>query len=185
MSYTVESSRPVNAVLLSERGPSSTNSELHEGTLDAASPSAGSILLSAYPASTPIAKVGTASHLVDRFSMLHSWVQFPSDVNGRVAIFDTPIAQLSSFIIGHSVCGQSLCPASVYHELALAGAEASSSHLHDQSPKAYVALHGIDYATPLVHLEGEEREVRTTIVLDKGVKGSFEISSRVCFSQPL
>lgn len=134
--------------------------------------------------SIPDTAVDSAPRLADQFSMLHSWAQLPSDENGCTAIFDTHITSLSTFIVGHSVGGHPLCPASVYHELALAGAQASSSHLGYQFGDTYVVLRSIDYARPLVYKKGEDRVVKTFVRLDKNGKGSFEISSQVSHPIP-
>ncbi|CAD6924271.1 unnamed protein product [Tilletia laevis] len=54
------------------------------------------------------------------YIMLDECVELPTTRDGGQAIFTTPVEQLEVFISGHAVGGQPLCPASVYHELALA-----------------------------------------------------------------
>lgn len=99
-------------------------------------------------------------------------------------VFETPIENLAQYITGHMVCGFALCPASVYHEMALAAAEVSerretaleinkaSTHLN--------MLSKISYVNPLIHVEGIPRVIRTAIKsLDRthGDTKSFVVSS--------
>nr|APH07628.1 PKS2 [Agaricomycetes sp.] len=133
----------------------------------------------------PSAPVATATistpsvSLVENFSMLCSWSQFPSVENGRVAIYETPISLLASSILGHTVGDHPLCPASVYHELVLAGAESARTHLQFSFNDRYVALRAVNYEKPLIFREGEERTVKTTVTLEHDGKGIFSVASQV------
>ncbi|KAK0498692.1 hypothetical protein EDD18DRAFT_1153287 [Armillaria luteobubalina] len=103
---------------------------------------------------------------VNDFGMLQSWAQFPSVANSQTAIFETPISLLKTSITGHIVGDVPLCPASVYHELALAGIEASKAHLHS-------SLFNIDYVKPLVYNKDVARVVKTTIAMNTDGSGTF------------
>ncbi len=75
--------------------------------------------------------------------MLQSWAQFPSAANSQIAIFETPISVLKTSITTHIVGDVPLCPASVYHELALAGIGASKAHLSLPLQGSHSALFNI------------------------------------------
>ncbi|KAI0051416.1 polyketide synthase [Auriscalpium vulgare] len=127
--------------------------------------------------SEPAVAPESSEHLVADFSMLHTWAQFPTDANGRVAIYQTPISQLAKSISGHSVGDHPLCPASVYHELALAGIQAASSHLDMVQVGSFVQLRDVDYAKPLVYNVDVPRVVKTTITLKPDQSGSWTVGS--------
>ncbi|OBZ68238.1 hypothetical protein A0H81_12009 [Grifola frondosa] len=63
-----------------------------------------------------------------RFSLLDSWVGLPS-AEGIDGMFETPFSLLADLVEGHKVSGFTLCPASVYHELAAASAQLMLEHL--------------------------------------------------------
>lgn len=106
------------------------------------------------------------------YTMLASCVQLPSE--GVDGIFETPISQLASFITGHQVGGAALCPASVYHELAMSsaafGVHGTTAALH--------TLSKVKYSHPLVYEDGSNKIVRVTLKLD-GLTGdsSFTVAS--------
>ncbi|KAL8827913.1 MAG: hypothetical protein Q9191_002902 [Dirinaria sp. TL-2023a] len=83
-------------------------------------------------------------------------------------VFETPIQHLAEYITGHMVCGFALCPASVYHEMALAAAEICDKHEgseSDGSTPATNTLTQISYLNPLIYVEGAARNIRITIRL--------------------
>lgn len=94
------------------------------------------------------------------YAMLASCIQLPSE--GVDGIFETPISQLASFITGHQVGGAALCPASVYHELAMSSAafavHATTGALH--------TLSKVKYSHPLVYEDGSNKIVRVTLKVD-------------------
>ncbi|KAG0128102.1 hypothetical protein HOY82DRAFT_623065 [Tuber indicum] len=106
------------------------------------------------------------------YSMIAACLQRPSE--GIPGIFETPISNLASFISGHNVGGSSLCPASVYHELAMAsarfGVQENTACLH--------TLGKVRYSHPLVYEDGSDKMVRVTLSVDSLTGDSaFEVSS--------
>ncbi|KAF8897468.1 hypothetical protein BD779DRAFT_1667443 [Infundibulicybe gibba] len=135
----------------------------------------------AAPAQTTAA-VAPVTNLIHDFKMLHSWIQYPSGINGNVAIFETPISELADSIRGHSVGGVPLCPASVYLEQVLAGINLGLRHLGIDYSGNQPVLHKIEFARPLVYDAAVARTVITSISLDDGF-GVFSVSSRVDSSE--
>ncbi|KAJ6526457.1 polyketide synthase [Mycena capillaripes] len=131
------------------------------------------------PVPAPIVEamsVDSQAHLlISEYSMLHQWSQYPSADNGFTAIFETPISDLASSIVGHSVGGMPLCPASVYIELVFAGVDLSARHLQMSHDDSHVILRRIEFEKPLVY---HESVVVTKIMLAKD-QGTFMVSSRV------
>ncbi|KAG7098798.1 Type I Iterative PKS [Marasmius oreades] len=118
------------------------------------------------------AEVPGSDDLVSEFSLLRSWVQRPSPANGNLAIFDVPISSLAKLITGHMVGDYPLCPASVYHELAMAAIRLSTEERHTDR---HIVLRDIDYAKPLVYAKEDARSVRTSISLDNGTFSVFSV----------
>ncbi|PBK84776.1 hypothetical protein ARMGADRAFT_1088226 [Armillaria gallica] len=118
-----------------------------------------------------------ASRRVNDFGMLQSWAQFPSTANGQTAISKTPISLLKTSITGHIVGDVPLCSASVYHELALAGIEASKAHLSLPLQGSHSALFNIDYVKPLVYSKDVAHVVKTTIAINADGSGTFTVES--------
>ncbi|KDQ13893.1 hypothetical protein BOTBODRAFT_363123 [Botryobasidium botryosum FD-172 SS1] len=115
-----------------------------------------------------------------RFSLLSSWKQEPSAENENVAIFETPINKISRLIEGHQVANYALCPASVYHELALAAAQLTLEKLADITSDHLLALSEVRYSNPLVYDPEVSRVVTTTITLNANGRkhyGKFSIAS--------
>ncbi|KAL0577637.1 polyketide beta-ketoacyl-synthase [Marasmius crinis-equi] len=109
--------------------------------------------------------------VVSAFSLLRSWAQRPTIENGNTAIFEVPIGSLSTLISGHLVGEHPLCPASVYHELAMA-----AIHLATEAPDedSTITLQEIEYLKPLVYVKGDQRILRSIVCADDG---RFSISS--------
>ncbi|VDB91855.1 unnamed protein product [Peniophora sp. CBMAI 1063] len=116
--------------------------------------------------------------LVDDFSMLHRWMQAPALGNDPTAVIATPISLLASAITGHRVGGAALCPASVYHELALAGIVAVSKRLGLSFDESHVILREVEYTKPLVYAADVQRTVFTSITAMPDGSGSWRVSSR-------
>ncbi|KAJ7133377.1 hypothetical protein C8R44DRAFT_849492 [Mycena epipterygia] len=119
-----------------------------------------------------------ARRLITEYSMLHEWAQYPSADNDFVAIFETPTSDLAGSIVGHSVGGVPLCPASVYIELVFEGVDLSGRHLQASHHDSHVVLRRIEFEKPLVYDENVARTIVTKIVLT-GVQGTFIVKSRV------
>lgn len=106
------------------------------------------------------------------YTMLASCIQLPGE--GVDGIFETPISQLAQFITGHQVGGAALCPASVYHELAMSSA-AFGVHA---TTAALNTLSKVKYSHPLVYKEGSNKVVRVTLKLDSLTgDSSFTVAS--------
>jgi iterative type I PKS product template protein len=118
---------------------------------------------------------------IPEYAMLHRWAQYPAADNDFVAIFETPIGDLASWITAHSVGGVPLCPASVYIELVFAGVDMSGQHLQMEHHDSHVVLRRIEFERPLVYDEGVERTVLTKIMLRED-QGGFTISSRAALT---
>ncbi|KII86717.1 hypothetical protein PLICRDRAFT_177466 [Plicaturopsis crispa FD-325 SS-3] len=119
----------------------------------------------------------TTASLNTSHPLIRTWIQFPSQSNGRVARFQTPICDLAKFIEGHTVGGSPLCPASVYIELAFAGIELARLHIQSRIEGDHILLREIDFMKPLVYDEAVPRLVEITVTL--GVdSGTFSVQSR-------
>ena len=107
----------------------------------------------------------------------------PSSSDSKGLVFDTPMQRLVNYITGHIVCGFALCPASVYHEMALAAAAVFDQQekvaSSDGTDSLVNMLSQMTYLNPLLYLEGTKRVMRTIInPLDpKGDAKSFAVSS--------
>ncbi|KAJ7482959.1 putative polyketide synthase [Mycena galericulata] len=119
-----------------------------------------------------------ARDVISEYAMLARWAQYPSAENGCIAVFETPISELASAIVGHSVGGMPLCPASVYLELVFAGVDMSGRHLGTTHHDSHVVLRRTEFEKPLVYDESVARTVVTKIALAKD-QGTFTVSSRV------
>ncbi|KAG2033473.1 hypothetical protein BDR03DRAFT_1094387 [Suillus americanus] len=119
------------------------------------------------------------ANLISDYTMLGWWVQYPSRENGNTASFDTPIEVLAPFIEGHKVAGHYLCPASIYLEQVLSGADLSRRHLNFDFGKSMAVIRGVNFAKPLVYHPQVNRVVRTHITINKDGTGLFNITSRL------
>ncbi|KAG0708446.1 putative polyketide synthase [Suillus ampliporus] len=119
------------------------------------------------------------SNLISDYTMLQVWVQYPSRQNGNSASFDTPIDVLAPYIQGHKVVGHCLCPASVYLEQALSGADLSQRYLGFDFGNSMAVLRGVHFAKPLVYRPQVNRIVRTHVTIHEDGTGFFTITSRL------
>ena len=115
--------------------------------------------------------------------MLSSWSQFPSRQNGNAAIFETPISSLTRYMEGHKVGGYVLCPASVYLELALAGALIAQRHMELDFGRCMPMARAVQFLRPLVLHPEICLVVRTHVSVHEDGTGSFNITSRLESSQ--
>ncbi|KAF9077256.1 hypothetical protein BDP27DRAFT_1441966 [Rhodocollybia butyracea] len=124
--------------------------------------------------------VSTPPHapLIPEYSLLHRWEQHPSLQNDWVSVFETPISQLSTLILGHVVGETPLCPASVLVEIALAGVELSIQRMDMSAHESLVKISALEFIKGLVYKDDVSRIVVTKIFLRDGY-GTFSISSRV------
>jgi malonyl CoA-acyl carrier protein transacylase/acyl carrier protein len=127
----------------------------------------------AYPRESTVSNDVKAPASRDMF--LGQTIQAASEANGWTGIYETPIHSLKDFIAGHIVCEHALCPASVYHQMALSAAK----ELTDKDTVS--SLSHVEYISPLLYTEQSTALVR--IVISPGKAGSrdrftFEVSSR-------
>ncbi|KAJ5799242.1 polyketide synthase [Penicillium psychrosexuale] len=92
-------------------------------------------------------------------------------LDDRSAIYDTPLYLLKDFITGHLVAEHALCPASVYHQIAL-------SAVRDLEPESAVAhiwsLSKVTYVAPLLHHEEPATTVRAILKPLDDSRGFYE-----------
>ena len=135
-----------------------------------------------YPSETG-AGTATVEQSSTGFDFLSRRIGSPSSSGSDDMVFETSIEKLAEYITGHIVCGFALCPASVYHEMALAAAEIFEKQQKaeiDGSPSHTNMLSQISYLNPLIYVEGSPRIIRVTLSLpDDNLEGtkSFKISS--------
>jgi hypothetical protein len=106
-------------------------------------------------------------------------LQFPSDSNGWVAIFETPVGVLAGFIRTHTIGGFHLCPTSVYLEQVLTGIDLAKDHLAVTFLNDRVVLRNIEFIKPLVYIEQVSPTVKTSITFELDGSGTFTISSQI------
>lgn len=126
----------------------------------------------AYPRES--SKIDDARISVPQDVFLGQTIQEANEVNGWTAIYETPIQFLKDFITGHMVCEHALCPASVYHQMALSAAKAMAAD--DTVP----SLGHIEYVSPLLYASHSTTLVRLEISSTTGAsqeRFSFEVSS--------
>ena len=108
------------------------------------------------------------------FDLLQTALPMPS--SEELPIYETNLSTLSTLIDGHVVGGVSLCPASVYYEIALEAAQEAKSLPPDESYR----LDNMVYHNPLVHTSTtEERVVRVFLFRNHPLStiNSFQIFS--------
>ncbi|KAM0544995.1 hypothetical protein ACHAPJ_011576 [Fusarium lateritium] len=96
--------------------------------------------------SSETSEQGTTNRLRTQHPLL-PWMRTDT-VSSDELVFETDMATLGPLISGHDVGGTPICPASVFHELAL---EAAQSLLEPQKDEVLVVT-GMTFSSPLVHL---------------------------------
>lgn len=101
----------------------------------------------------------------------------PLSKTSNQAIFETSIAVFKEYIVGHLVCGFALCPASVYHEIAICSAK--QLDLNSGPIQEVWTLSKVNYVAPLLYFDGSCTIVRITMTpIDQArTNFSFKISS--------
>ena len=109
-------------------------------------------------------------------TFLSRTVQRPSTTNNHLAIYETPIDVLKDYILGHVVGGYALCPASVYHEMALS---AVKDNRPDNIDEFTWSLAKVSYVSPLLYIEETTATVRVSVNPEdkSGLVHNFVISS--------
>lgn len=140
----------------------------------------------AYPHETSALLTGEPEKVVKEApgnAFLGRRVQKASDGNGFTGIYETAIQSLKDFITGHIVCEHALCPASVYHQMAL-------SAVQDMEPNGAAesawSLADISYVSPLLYTEQSRAIVRIQISpTESSLKElRFEVSSFAAGTDP-
>ncbi|KAJ5675932.1 type I iterative polyketide synthase [Penicillium macrosclerotiorum] len=128
-----------------------------------------------YPHESPQRQSDEDDQIIDSqtsHTFLSKIVQRPSETNGE-AIFETPIAVFKDYIIGHLVCEHALCPASVYHEMALAACKWTQL---DDDEQVIRTLSNVLYMAPLLYSEDSSAIVRVSIKPSGGYKAGYSFS---------
>ncbi|KAL9045074.1 MAG: hypothetical protein Q9214_001839 [Letrouitia sp. 1 TL-2023] len=113
-----------------------------------------------------------------KYAFLGRQLSTAPDEGSQGLEFDTSIENLADFILGHMVCGYALCPASVYHEMALAAAKLLNKRdIDSKRPPQNSALVNVTYLHPLIYYSKSTLTVRTNIERVDGVTKRFTISS--------
>lgn len=135
--------------------------------------------LVAYPHETSALLTGESEKVLEAVPsnvFLGRRVQKASDANGFTGIYETSIQSLKDFITGHIVCEHALCPASVYHQMALSAVQDMEP---DSTAESAWSLADISYVAPLLYTGQSSAIVRIQIspAEDSRKELKFEVSS--------
>ncbi|KAL0058113.1 hypothetical protein AAF712_015224 [Marasmius tenuissimus] len=123
---------------------------------------------------------------VDEFALLDTWVQHPTSDNGMTSVFETPLSALSRLILGHSVGGVPLCPASAHMEAALSAIKLTVKHQGSLTSTQSILLRKNEFMKPLLYDPTTPCILKISITIDDDEYGSFSIcSSPSSSSQPI
>lgn len=139
-----------------------------------------------YPHETSALLTGVpekVSEAVSSNMFLGRTVQKASESNNFSGIYETSIQSLKKFITGHIVCEHALCPASVYHQMALSAVQDMDP---DSTAESAWSLTDISYVAPLLYTSQSTTIVRIRIspaeISRKVLR--FEVSSFTNSSDP-
>ncbi|KAK1222730.1 hypothetical protein PQX77_014401 [Marasmius sp. AFHP31] len=122
---------------------------------------------------------------VDDFTLLDTWVQRPTSGNGMTSIFETSLSALSRLILGHSVGGVFLCPASAHLEAALSAIKLTVQHQGFLTSTRSILLRRNEFIKPLLYDPNTPCVLKISITIDDDEYGSFSICSGFSsFAQP-
>ncbi|KAI1208282.1 putative polyketide synthase [Annulohypoxylon truncatum] len=132
-----------------------------------------------YPHETSSLLTGLPEKVQDTISgnvFLRRTVQKASESNDFTGIYETSIQSLKEFITGHIVCEHALCPASVYHQMALSAVQDMQP---EKTTESAWSLSGITYVAPLLYTSQSTAVVRIRVSPSGGAQNdfSFEVSS--------
>ncbi|KAI0012377.1 putative polyketide synthase [Xylariaceae sp. FL0662B] len=119
--------------------------------------------VASYPHETSSLLTGKAENVSAPISgdvFLGRMVQKACDANGFSGIYETSIQSLKDFITGHIVCEHALCPASVYHQMALS---AVKDMMPESTAEVSWSLANISYVAPLIYTSESNAVVRIQI----------------------
>ncbi|MCJ1393393.1 hypothetical protein MMC18_006267 [Xylographa bjoerkii] len=102
------------------------------------------------------------------------WLKTQASSNGEF-VLETKLAVLGPLISGHEVGGTSICPASVFHELALEGAHTVLEPMESLS----LVVTGMNFVSPLVYVPSKEADNVTVYITkhDPASGADFKITS--------
>jgi iterative type I PKS product template protein len=127
-------------------------------------------------------RTGVASHsdstdetlVMTNFRLL-PWMKRQTSLDSEY-VFETALATLSSLILGHDVGGTPICPASVFHELAL---EASHHALAARDDQVLV-VSKMGFASPLIYTPTKDTDLVTVYIKKQSTSlAEFSVTSRV------
>lgn len=103
------------------------------------------------------------------------WLKTQASPNEEF-VLETTSAILGPLISGHDVGGTSICPASVFHELALEGAHTTLEPVEGQ----LLVVTKMSFASPLIYVPSQEADVVTVYITkhDLASGADFRITSR-------
>ncbi|KAI0108849.1 putative polyketide synthase [Nemania sp. FL0031] len=134
-----------------------------------------------YPHEEPMEPKNDAPVPTSTRMFLGQPIQLPSKSNRFSSIHETAIQPLRDLITGHIVCGYALCPASVYHQMALSAVQQAEA----QSVGDFAfALTNVSYVTPLLYMAQSNNLIRTHVSLSSQGGYNFTISSYIDGSDP-
>ncbi|KAI1131887.1 putative polyketide synthase [Nemania abortiva] len=106
-------------------------------------------------------------------------IQLPDKSNQFCSIHETAVQSLRDLITGHIVCEHALCPASVYHQMALSAVQRAEPQSIDD-----FALTNVSYVAPLLYTAQSSSRIRTQISPSAQGGYDFTISSYIDGSNP-
>ncbi|KAK5653768.1 hypothetical protein OQA88_7925 [Cercophora sp. LCS_1] len=92
----------------------------------------------------------------------------------KESAFESELGILEPLILGHDVGGSPICPASVFHELALEAADA----VLEPSPTQVLVVTNMGFANPLIYASSKERDIVIVRIIKTEQGFEFKISSR-------
>ncbi|KAI2469619.1 putative polyketide synthase [Annulohypoxylon bovei var. microspora] len=126
-----------------------------------------------YPHETSALLTGLPEKVQDAISsnvFLSRTVQRASESNGFTGIYESSIQSLKAFITGHIVCEHALCPASVYHQMALSAVQDMQP---ERTAESTWSLSGITYVAPLLYTSQSTAVVRIRVVPSSDARNEF------------
>nr|APX43980.1 polyketide synthase [Pestalotiopsis microspora] len=126
-------------------------------------------------------RTGASSHpdstdetLVMTHFRLLPWMNRQTSLDSEY-VFETTLATLSSLILGHDVGGTPICPASVFHELAL---EASHQALAARDDQVLV-VSKMSFASPLIYTPAKDTDLLSVYIKKLSTSlTEFSVTSR-------
>ncbi|KAI1458114.1 hypothetical protein F4805DRAFT_425530 [Annulohypoxylon moriforme] len=132
-----------------------------------------------YPHETSALLTGLPEKVQDVTSnnvFLSRTIQKASETNGFTGVYETSIQSLKEFITGHIVCEHALCPASVYHQMALSAVQDMQP---EKTAESTWSLSDITYVAPLLYTSQSTALVRIRVFPSHSSRDEFdfEVSS--------